>query len=91
MELLKALALVAAFLISISLSIWGAITLNVLWVLFVIIPVLLIIFKIIFISSTVSIKCKNCKKEIGVQSGGLASLWLAEKPKKCQWCGHENV
>ena len=91
MELLKAFALVAAFLISASLSVWGAMKLDALWILFIIIPLLIIIFKIIFISSTVSIKCKNCKKEIGVQSGGFASLWLAEKPKKCQWCGHENV
>jgi len=91
MELLKSFILIISFLLALSISIWGAITFEVLWLLFIVIPILVIIFKIIIVSSTVAIKCQSCKKELGVKTGGLASLWLAEKPKQCQWCGHENV
>ena len=91
MELLKAFIVVITFLVAVSLSILGAMKLDALWVLFIIVPVIIIIMKITIINSIVSIKCKNCGKELGVRSGGLASIWLAEKPTECQWCGHKNV
>ena len=90
-ELLKAFVAVAVFSVILSLCVWVAVMLDAFWVLFILIPVLVMISSLMFIHSISSLKCKRCGKEMGVKTGGLLSIWIAEKPRKCQWCGHEPV
>ena len=90
-ELLKAFSFVLTFLVIGALCVWVAVKFDVLWILFVLIPVIVMISILMFVYSISSLKCKNCGKEMGVKTGGLLSVWIAEKPRKCQWCGHEPV
>ena len=90
-ELLKAFIAVVIFLAILSLCIWGAVTLDAYWILFILIPLIVLIAITIFIHSITGLKCRNCGKEMGVKTGGLISIWATEKPKKCQWCNHDPV
>jgi len=90
-EFLKAFAFVVAFLAICAICVWVAMKFDVYWVLFILIPVIVIISSLMFIHSISSLKCKRCGKEMGVKTGGLLSVWIAERPVKCQWCGHEPV
>lgn len=90
-EYIKALLFISAIVLIGSLCIWFAYYMNAYWTLFITIPLLLLAVFIISIHSTVSIKCNNCGKELGVTTGGFYSVWFPEKPGKCQWCGHKTV
>jgi len=90
-DLSKAFVFLMVFLLVGGLSVWLSVKFEVYWPLFLIIPILVLIGFILLVNSTVSAKCTNCGKEIGIRSGGLASIWLPEKPDKCQWCGHDAV
>ena len=90
-ELLKAFAFVLAFLVICALCVWVAMKFDVFWILFLLIPAIVMISFLMFVHSITSLKCKGCGKEMGVKTGGLLSIWIAEKPRKCQWCGHETV
>ena len=90
-EYLKALLFIVAIVSIGSLCILFSNYLNAYWTLFITIPLLLLVGFIITVNSTVSIKCNNCGKELGVTTGGFYSVWFPEKPDKCKWCGHKTV
>ena len=90
-ELLKAFIAVAVFLAILLLCVWGAASLDAYWILFILIPIIVLIAFTMFVHSITGMKCKHCGKEMGVRTGGLISIWATEKPKKCQWCDHVPV
>ena len=90
-ELAKAFAFVITLVVVGALFVWLAYFTHAFWSLFVSIPLLFLVGFIIAVKSTVSIRCSNCGKEIGVTSGGLWSVWFPIKPERCQWCGNNIV
>jgi hypothetical protein len=90
-ELAKAFVFVIALLAAGASLAWLAYFTHAYWSLFISIPLLFLVGFIIAVKSTVSIRCSNCGKEIGVTSGGIWSVWFPVKPERCQWCGNKSV
>jgi hypothetical protein len=90
-ELSKAFLFVSALLVVGASLVWLAYFTQAYWSLLISIPLLFLVGFIIAVKSTVSVKCSNCGKEIGVTSGGIWSVWVPVKPERCQWCGNKNV